>query len=117
LPCPATESIIAVAENKRRISCSDVWAYRCHPCIGASLKARQKIASQEIKDIAWEAQHRLHRRYLKLMAKGKIMPKVVTAVAGEILVGSYAKGPAAELAIPVRGGSRRITTKICPRAA
>jgi transposase len=101
LLCPATESIIPLAENKQRISDCDVWAYRCRPCIGASLKARQKIASLEVKDIAWKAQHRLHRRYFKLMAKGKIMPKVVTAVAGEILVGSYAKGPAAELAILV----------------
>ena len=46
LPCPATESIIPVAENKREISDYDSWAYRCHPCIGASPKARQKMASQ-----------------------------------------------------------------------
>ena len=61
------------------------WAYRHRPCIGAGLKARQKTASPEVKDIAWKAQHRLHQRYIKLMARGKIKQKVVTAVARELL--------------------------------
>jgi transposase len=69
----------------RRIVVEAAWAYRHRPCIGASLKARQKTASQEVKDIAWKAQHRLHRRYSKLMAKGKIKQKVITAVARELL--------------------------------
>jgi transposase len=69
----------------RRIVVEAAWAYRYRPCIGASLKARQKTASQEVKDIAWKAQHRLHQRYIKLMAKGKIKQKVVTAVARELL--------------------------------
>ncbi|MDM7994767.1 MAG: IS110 family transposase [Acidobacteriota bacterium] len=69
----------------RRIAVEAAWAYRYRPCIGASLKARQKNASQEVKDIAWKAQHRLHARYMKLMAKGKLKQKVVTAVARELL--------------------------------
>jgi transposase len=69
----------------RRIVVEAAWAYRYRPCISASLKARQKTASQEVKDIAWKAQHRLHQRYIKLMAKGKIKQKVVTAVARELL--------------------------------
>ncbi len=69
----------------RRIVVEASWAYRHRPYIGASLKARQKTASQEVKDIAWKAQNRLHRRYFKLMAKGKIKQKVVTAVARELL--------------------------------
>jgi transposase len=69
----------------RRIVVEAAWAYRYRPCIGASLKARQKGASQEVKDIAWKAQHRLHGRYMKLMAKGKLKQKVVTAVARELL--------------------------------
>lgn len=69
----------------RRIVVEAAWAYRYRPCIGASLKVRQKTASQEVKDIAWKAQHRLHQRYIKLMAKGKIKQKVVTAVARELL--------------------------------
>jgi transposase len=69
----------------RRIVVEAAWAYRYRPCIGAALKARQKSASQEVKDIAWKAQHRLHGRYMKLMAKGKLKQKVVTAVARELL--------------------------------
>jgi transposase len=69
----------------RRIIVEAAWAYRCRPCIGAALKARQKTASQEVKDISWKAQHRLHQRYIKLLAKGKIKQKVVTAVARELL--------------------------------
>ena len=69
----------------RRIVVEAAWAYRYRPCIGAALRARQKTASQEVKDIAWKAQHRLHQRYIKLMAKGKIKQKAVTAVARELL--------------------------------
>jgi transposase len=69
----------------RRIVVEAAWAYRYRPCIGAALKARQKAVSQEVKDIAWKAQHRLHQRYIKLMARGKIKQKVVTAVARELL--------------------------------
>jgi transposase len=69
----------------RRIVIEAAWSYRHRPSIGATLKARQKTASQEVKDIAWKAQHRLHRRYYQLTAKGKIPQKVVTAVARELL--------------------------------
>jgi hypothetical protein len=41
--------------------------------------------SPEIKDIAWEAQHRLHARYALLMAKGKHKQQVVTAIGRELL--------------------------------
>lgn len=69
----------------RRIVVEASWAYRHRPCIGAKLKARQKTASQEVKDIAWKAQHRLYQRYIKLTARGKIKQKVITAVARELL--------------------------------
>ena len=69
----------------RRIVVEAAWAYRHRPCIGASLRARQKRASPEVKAIAWKAQHRLHQRYIKLMAKGAIKQKAITAVARELL--------------------------------
>jgi transposase len=46
---------------------------------------RQKDVSPEVKEIAWKAQHRLHRRYLRLLSKGKIKQQVVTALARELL--------------------------------
>lgn len=69
----------------RRVVVEAAWAYRHRPCIGTKLAARQKNASQDVKEIAWKAQHRLHRRYCRLLAKGKTKQKVVTAVARELL--------------------------------
>ena len=41
--------------------------------------------SDEVKEIAWKAQHRLHTRYKKLSAGGKNKNQVVTAVGRELL--------------------------------
>jgi len=38
------------------------------------------VVSEEIREIAWKTQHRLHTRYRKLMARGKEKGKVVTAI-------------------------------------
>jgi len=69
----------------RRIVVEAAWAYRHRPHVGIALAARQKNVSQELKDISWKAQHRLHRRYYRLMARGKLKQKVITAVARELL--------------------------------
>jgi hypothetical protein len=47
------------------------WAYRHRPAVGATLRKRQELVSEEVKEMAWKAQHRLHERYRKLLAKGK----------------------------------------------
>jgi hypothetical protein len=49
-----------------------------------------------VKEIAWKAQHRLHKRYMKLGAAGKDQRKVVTAVARELLGFIWAIGTRAE---------------------
>ena len=49
-----------------------------------------------MKEIAWKAQHRLHKRYMKLGAAGKDQRKVVTAVARELLGFIWAIGTRAE---------------------
>jgi transposase len=69
----------------RRIVVEAAWAYRHRPSVGAQHAARQKEASAAVKEMAWKAQHRLHARYSKLMAKGKTKQKVVTAVGRELL--------------------------------
>lgn len=69
----------------RRIVVESAWAYRHRPsCVGA-LRERQKHLSPTIKEIAWKAQHRLHGRYTKLLARGKNKQQAVTAVARELL--------------------------------
>jgi transposase len=69
----------------RRVVVEAAWAYRHGPSIGKSLQKRQAGVSAEICEIAWKAQHRLHARYRKLMARGKEKEKVVTAIGRELL--------------------------------
>jgi transposase len=80
----------------RRIVVEAAWAYRHRPSVGTALKARQKDSSASIKEIAWKAQHRLHSRYSKLLAKGKTKQKIVTAVGRELLGFIWAIGVEAE---------------------
>jgi transposase len=80
----------------RRIVVEAAWAYRHRPGVGATLWAWQRDQSEEIKAIGWKAQHRLHSRYAKLLAKGKPKQKVITAVARELLGFIWAIGVAVE---------------------
>ena len=69
----------------RRIVGEAAWAYRHRPAVGAALRKRQEGLREEVKAVAWKAQHRLHRRYHRLLTRGKAPQKVVTAVARELL--------------------------------
>jgi transposase len=80
----------------RRIVIEAAWAYRHRPGLGATLLARQRDQSEDIKAMAWKAQHRLHARYAKLLAKGKAKQQVITAVGRELLGFIWAIGIAAE---------------------
>ena len=68
----------------RRILVEAAWAYRHRPNVGAELRRRQANASDEVKEIAWKAQHRLHYRYARLVGRGKLKQQVVTGVAREL---------------------------------
>ncbi|MHB8817159.1 MAG: IS110 family RNA-guided transposase [Steroidobacteraceae bacterium] len=82
----------------RRIVIEAAWAYRHRPGVGAALATRQRAQSENIKAIAWKAQHRLHARYAKLLAKGKAKQQVITAVGRELLGFIWAIGVAVERA-------------------
>ncbi len=69
----------------RRVVIEAAWAYRYRPAVGATLRKRQAPVSAEVTAIAWKAQHRLHARYCRLLAKGKCKQEVVTAVGRELL--------------------------------
>ena len=69
----------------RRVVVEAAWAYRHRPAIGLTLRKRQENLSEEVKEMAWKAQHRLHARYGKLVAKGKNKGVVVTAIGRELL--------------------------------
>lgn len=69
----------------RRVLYEVAWAYRHRPALGAALKQRQRGLPTNIVEIGWKAQHRLHRRYAALAAKGKPHCKVITAIGRELL--------------------------------
>jgi len=82
----------------RRVLGQAAWAYRHRPSRSAALKKRQEGLSEEVKEIAWKAQHRLNGRYRHLKNKGKDHRKVVTALARELLGFVWAIGVEVERA-------------------
>jgi len=69
----------------RRIAGEAAWAYQYRPAMSPVLKKRQEGLSEEVKEIAWKAQHRLCSRFRRLSAKGKLRQKVTTAIGRELL--------------------------------
>lgn len=69
----------------RRILGEAAWAYQYRPAMSPEMRKRQEGLSEEVKEIAWKAQHRLCTRYRKLVAKGKLRQKVTTAIGRELL--------------------------------
>lgn len=80
----------------RRIVIEAAWAYRHRPSVGGALRKRQATLNDEVKAIAWKAQHRLHARYHRLVARGKCKPQVITAVGRELLGFIWAIGVTVE---------------------
>jgi len=68
----------------RRILVEAAWSYRYRPRLTKVIAARQKEVSPAVRAIAWKAQQRLHRRYVRLLSRGKSKQQVVTAVAREL---------------------------------
>lgn len=68
----------------RRVLVEAAWHYRHHPFVGDTLRGRQRGAPAAVIAQAWTAQQRLHRRYVRLAARGKPKQHVVTAVAREL---------------------------------
>ena len=72
------------------------WSYCHRPAVGYGLRKRRVGLAEEVKAMAWRAQHRLHRRYFRLVAKGKSAQQSATAVARELLGFIWAIGVHAE---------------------
>lgn len=69
----------------RRVLVEAAWSYRHRPGKGHALRARQRDLPPHLNEIAWKAQHRLHRRYTALQARGKPHTKAMTAIGRELL--------------------------------
>ena len=59
-------------------------AYRLPPKISSALSKRQEGVSAAVRDVAWRAQNRLHRRFCRLTLRGIHRNKVIIAVAREL---------------------------------
>jgi len=68
----------------RRLLVEAAWHYIRQPAIGATLRNRQSGQPEQILQIAWRAQHRLHRLHGRLRERGKPHNVVTVAIAREL---------------------------------
>jgi transposase len=80
----------------RRVLGEAAWSCRRRPNIGYTLRKRQEGLSEEVKAIAWKAQHRLYGRYTLLRARDKQHNVIITAIARELLGFVWSVGVQAE---------------------
>lgn len=69
----------------RRIVVESAWSYRYRPAITPTIKKRQEGQLPSVCAIAWKAQIRLHKKYWRLVSKGRSGSVAATAVAREFL--------------------------------
>jgi transposase len=68
----------------RRLLVEAAWHYARTPRIGVTLQNRQAGQPDHILQIAWRAQHRLHRTQQRFKARGKPANVATVAVAREL---------------------------------
>ena len=79
----------------RRLLVGAAWHYPRPPRIGATLANRQQGQPAHVLQIAWRAQHRLHRLHQRLRARGKPGNLSTVAVARELACFLWAAAVAA----------------------
>ena len=70
--------------HARRTLIESAQAYRLPARKSTAIRKRQEGLSEEVREIAWNAQLRLCHRYRRLIAKGKNHNVVITAIAREL---------------------------------
>lgn len=68
----------------RRLLVEAAWSYRFPPAIKGDLKKRLEGQLPNVQMISWKAQNRLHKKYFRLLSRGKSFGKALTAVAREL---------------------------------
>jgi transposase len=69
----------------RHVAVEAAWHYRRPPRVGGGLKRRQAGHPAAVTELAWKAQVRLHKRFGRLLGRGKLAQQAVVAVARELL--------------------------------
>jgi transposase len=72
------------SRHARRLLVEAAWHYQRPPRIGATLQNRQQGQPDHILQIAWRAQHRLHRTHTRLRQRGKHPALATVAAAREL---------------------------------
>lgn len=86
----------------RRALVEAAWHYRHRPRLNQRQKQLQRELPPKILEIAWAAQERLHRRFWALTNKSKPSPKVITALARELVGFVWAIGKETEQALAAK---------------
>jgi transposase len=92
----------------RHVTVEAAWHYRHAPAVWGALRQRQVGQPEAVKAIAWKAQDRLHRRYRRMVGRGKLKQQAVVAVARELLgfVWAIARAVSAPGREPMPAGAR-----------
>jgi transposase len=75
---------LAGNSHVRRLLIESAWHYRHRPSV-ANLARRRRGQPPRVIALADKAMYRLHRRFNRMLAKGKPRPKIVAAVARELV--------------------------------
>ena len=77
---------ITKAGNRRarRMLVECAWSYQHPPRVGRAKQQKVDAAPPAVREIAWKAQCRLHRRYRALTRRGKLKTVAITAIAREL---------------------------------
>jgi transposase len=77
---------ITKAGNRRarRMLVECAWSYQHPPRVGRDKQHKVEAAPRAVREIAWKAQCRLHRRYRALIRRGKLKTVAITAIAREL---------------------------------
>lgn len=68
----------------RRLLIESSWSYRHQPAVRDRLQKRLDGQPGSIQTISWKAQQRLHKKYFRLLSRGKSSRTAITAVAREL---------------------------------
>jgi transposase len=71
-------------QHVRKALVESAWSYRFRESMSYEIRKRNDGVSTEVREIAWKAQQRLHRRYRRLVGRGKSKQQTVTAIAREL---------------------------------
>ena len=75
----------AGSSRARRVLIESAWAYRLPARVSKKMAPRSEGLPKDVRDIAWQAQLRLCKRYRQMLARGKPKQVVVTAIAREMI--------------------------------